>query len=419
MEGDSESSKPFASGKKIIVAGAGIAGLSFVVALRKQWLSQSPTLTPPTIAIYERDPKNFGVEREGYSISIRSDGNAAGLQALSKLNLLETALAQSITGVQEDPGSFGLWDKDWSGILRIKLKTPGSLPVPGMRIARNVLRKILIESVSVGDEIHWGTTCVGAVKLESGRIEVQLGNGKTDECDLLIAADGSKSKIRSTFRPEDKLNFAGAVAIGGVSRFKDKVPPPVNRDWGFYLSGTGYGLFASPVDEHSAVWSLSYLAKEPREFAKQPLSTEQADLILKEARERGKDMAEPFQTLVNATDISTLMILNTLDKQPFPHLTGSLEDMPVVFIGDANHAVSPFAGAGANLALMDGWELAEQLCKCGTLPEALASYDALNLPRAKSVVRFSHWAIAFAHFTGWKLTLCIWTAKIINRLLFR
>lgn len=418
MEGNSASSSSFPAGKKIIVAGAGIAGLSFVVALRKQWLSQTPSLNPPTIAIYERDPKDFGVEREGYSISIRSDENSAGIQALSKLNLLETALAQSITGVQEDSGSFGLWDKDWSDILRVKLKPPASLPVPGMRIARNVLRRILIESIPTSDEIHWGTTCVGAVKLESGRVGVQLSNGQTDECDLLIAADGSKSKIRSSFRPDDKLDFAGAVAMGGVSRFMDKVPPPVDRDWGFYLSGTGHGLFASPVDEHSAVWSLSYLAPEPRETAKQPLSPEEASLLLEEVYQRGKGLAEPFQTLVQATDIATLMTLNTMDKQPFPHLTGSLEDVPIVFIGDANHAVSPFAGAGANLALMDGWDLAEQLSKCDTLSKALASYDALNLPRAKSVLRISHWSIAFAHITGWKLTLCTWVAKIINRLLF-
>jgi 2-polyprenyl-6-methoxyphenol hydroxylase-like FAD-dependent oxidoreductase len=409
-----------AAGKKIIIAGAGIAGLSFVVALRRQWLSQPPSLIPPTVIIYERDTKDFGAEREGFSISIRSDTNSAGLQALSKLNLLETALAQSITGVQEDSGSFRLWDKNWGNILRVKLKSPASLPVPGMRIARNVLRRILIEAVPASDEIHWGTTCISAVQLGSGRVGVQLDNGETDECDLLIAADGSKSKIRASFRPEDKLNFAGAVIIGAVSRFKDKaLPPPVDRDWGIYLPGTGHGLFVSPVDERSALWSLSYLAPEPRKIMKQPISPEQASLLLKEASHRGKGLAEPFQTLVNATDISTLMMLNTMDKQPFPHLTGSLEGMPVVFLGDANHAVSPFAGAGANLALMDGWDLAEQLCKCDTLSKALASYDALNLPRAKNVARFSHWAIIFAHFTGWKLMLFTWAAKIINRLFFR
>ena len=348
----------FAAGKKIIVAGAGISGLAFVVALRKQWLSLSPSLTPPTITIYERDLKEFGIGREGYSISIRSDGHAAGMQALQKLGLIETMLAQSITGLQENPGTFCLWDKDWKEILRAKASPPAAtinspaLQTPSMRIARGVLRRILIEAVPESDQIHWGTICTGATKLTNGRIGVQLGNGRMKECDLLVAADGSKSKLRSSIRPEDTLRFAGAIGIMGSSRFEEKVPPPANRDWGMYLSGTGAGLFVSPVDEHRAGWAVSYLSSGPREIPKPPFSKEQIDKILEEARERGKDFAEPFPTLLKATDPRTLGIINAMDKQPFPHLTGSLEGVPIVFIGDANHAVSPYAGSGANLALM-------------------------------------------------------------------
>jgi 2-polyprenyl-6-methoxyphenol hydroxylase-like FAD-dependent oxidoreductase len=79
--------------------------------------------------------------------------------------------------------------------------------------------------------------------------------------------------------------------------------------------------------------------------------------------------------------------------------------MNVVFIGDSNHAVSPFAGNGANMAMADAWDLAEQLCKHETLEDALKAYDSIAIPRSKAVIKFSHRTIVLGHATGWRLWL--------------
>jgi hypothetical protein len=55
---------------------------------------------------------------------------------------------------------------------------------------------------------------------------------------------------------------------------------------------------------------------------------------LKEALERGKEIAEPFATYVKATDMATLQMLNTMDKPAFSHK--ELKNTRIVFIGDAN-----------------------------------------------------------------------------------
>lgn len=424
MEANSSPPNHFAAGKKIIVAGAGIAGLSFIVALRKQWCSLTPShgtsLAPITITVYERDTKEISVEREGYSLSIRSDVYSGGMQALNKLGLLESMLRVSVTGTREERGGFVLWDKDWNEILKIKERTPDAdLPAPFMRIKRNLLRQTLVDAVPSGDTIHWAITCTGAVQLSNGKIQVQLSNGRVDECDLLVAADGANSKIRSSLRPDDKLSFAGAVCISGNAKFPGDVPEPVNQEWGCLLGGSGAGLFVSPVDQHSAVWCMSYLAAEPQKTLKQPLSQEQVDNLLQDALGCGKPFAQPFKSLVQATDLSTLIRFNAMDKQPFPHTDGNPEHMSVVFIGDSNHAVSPFAGNGANMALMDGWELAEHICKSSSLSAALAAYDASSMPRSKSAVRMSHWTIALAHAQGWKLILYTFLLRLIKLFVLR
>jgi 2-polyprenyl-6-methoxyphenol hydroxylase-like FAD-dependent oxidoreductase len=415
MRVDSTGQNHFAAGKIIVVAGAGIAGLSFALAFRQNWPSSE---IPPTIILYERDAKDSGVEREGYSISIRSDGISGGMQALQKLGILEDMVRVSITGIQGDRGRFCLWDTNWTEILKVKQHTPAGLPVASMRIVRYLLRRALIEALSPHDAIRWATACTGAVQLPGGQVAVQLSNGQTQACDLVIAADGANSKLRRTLRPEDNLCFAGAVCISGNARLPDGVPKPVTADWGLVLGGGGFGLFASPIDQHSAIWCLSYLAAEPQRTMKQPIPKDEVGDLLQEALDRGKVFAEPFESLVRATDPSTLMVFNAMDKQPFPHTSVNQKNMPVVFIGDSNHAMSPFAGNGANMALMDGIELAEQICKSESLGSALASYDELSIARSKSAIRISHWVIAIAHARGWKLALYLLLLRIVRLVMF-
>jgi 2-polyprenyl-6-methoxyphenol hydroxylase-like FAD-dependent oxidoreductase len=399
---------PFLSGKKILIIGGGISGLSFAASLYKLLPSiSSPTFIPPTLKIYERDTSDLDPTRQGYTLSIRSDSNTGGVQTLQNLGLLDKAFAESVNASQagmgdEKRGTFCLWDAKWSEIFRVEMQAPKGAPVQSLRIKRNVLRKILVNAVvERGVKIEWEKKVVGVEKLAGGRLKVLFERGEAEECDFLVAADGSKSRVRGALKPGDGLVFQEVVGIMGESRFVGKPPGPANKDWGMMLSGTGNGLFVSPVDEHSVVWSISYHAREPRKLSELSIGEPDADELLKEVLERGKEIAEPFRTYVEATDLETLMVRNFSDKPPFEHGTGSLKETNVVFLGDANHAVTPFAGSGACLALSDGWDMAEQLAKHEKLEDALKAYDQSSIPRAKGVLRFSHFIMKFGHGNGW------------------
>jgi 2-polyprenyl-6-methoxyphenol hydroxylase-like FAD-dependent oxidoreductase len=131
---------------------------------------------------------------------------------------------------------------------------------------------------------------------------------------------------------------------------------------------------------------------------------------MNEAREKGLWLPPLWDDILERTDTSTLWLLNAMDKPAFSH--ASLPYKNVIFIGDANHAVSPFAGAGANLALMDGLGLATSLLDTPSLEEAINRYDANALPRAKRILSMSHFTIRVAHSKGWMSWAYMWILRV-------
>lgn len=292
-----------------------------------------------------------------------------------------------------------LWDRDLNELLTIPARTPPGLPVAGTRIERGRLRDVLVRGAEeAGCEVSWGVPCTGVTRRGDGRLEVRLGGGRSDVCDLVIAADGASSKIRAQLRPDDGLEFRRVCVLAATSRFDRAPPEPVDRHHGRVISGRGKGMFLAPVDARSALWSLSWHTDTPRERKRAPLPREDVDALLAEARQHLPDFPPLFEKLLDATDPSTLMLSNTEDKPPFRHTDAAYPD--VVYLGDANHAVSPFAGNGANMALNDGWDMARQLCEADSLADAVRGYDAVVVPRSTKVLRRSHLNIAIAHAAG-------------------
>lgn len=110
-------------------------------------------------------------------------------------------------------------------------------------------------------------------------------------------------------------------------------------------SGYGNSCFVSPFEDETVLWALSKAEGMPAQAA-----GGDGHALLDESRRHCSEIAEPFTSLITSTDPSTAFVIPPRDKKPFSHknvLPG------VVFIGNSNHAVSPFAGNDTNTALAD------------------------------------------------------------------
>lgn len=416
MSHESEQGAHRLAGKHIIIAGAGIAGLALVRGLNRNWTSEYGP--KPRITVYERDPRALPPNRGNYSLGLRSDKASLGMQALQKLGLFDEVYSARTQGSELPPL---IRDANWNMIAKMKVSPnpPDHLPSTHMRITRNTLRECLIRGVEDDTEMIWDVGCNSAATLKDGRVEVKLSNGETTECDILIAADGASSKLRKCLRPEDGLNYAGAVMIGGNATFPEgKVPEQLQQGHGPLLGGEGHGLVIFHIDETTYVWFVTRREPTPITPVKGDEALKMKDEILAEALSQGKIFAEPFPSLIAHTDPSTLKIMNAQDKPPVVHSKDEFNPN-IIFVGDANHAVSPFAGNGANMALRDGVSLAESLCRSSSVASAVDAFDKECTPRCKGALKKSHIVIRVAHSTGWILWFAIWLVQVINGLMLR
>jgi len=343
----------------------------------------------------------------------------SGLHALDRIGLLDAALSASTVGsngIQQLPT---IWANDWRPMLDFKDSPPTQdrIPASGIRIVRHVLRQILVDGLPSDTKVHWEKGCDSVDIVEGGKVRVNLSDGSSDECDLLIAADGVNSNVRSALLPDDVLNYAGAICWQGTSKFPSGKPGLLEKKWGINISGAGVAFLNFPVDDTTSPWALTYKSDQPRERIRGKEAVDRKQELLAEVQQRGKMFREPFGKFIEATDPETLQVFSAEQKLPIVH-SQKLPEANVVFIGDANSSKSPFSGSGANTALMDAVDLAAQLSKSTSIRAAIESFDAESVPRSRKAIKRGLLTIMLLHVDGvafWLLRVFLAVVNFVLR----
>ncbi len=355
----------------VTILGAGLGGLILANVLHRHGIDAT---------LYELEASPT-VRPQGSILDIHEE---SGQLALQKAGLFEAFRKLVIPAGDE----MRILDK--TGTLRWQDSGNDTRP----EVDRGALREILLQSLPASC-IHWDSKVTGVVKREEGRHEVTLASGEMFTTELLIGADGAWSKVRPMLS-DAQPDYLGVSLVETHLLDVDTRHPEV-------AALVGCGSMFALSDEKGLVTHRDgdgrltvYIAlKTPEQW----MTSREIDFRNSEAARQWllKHFAgwnDLLRTLIAAHD--TELIPRAIYSLPVEHRWQRVPG--VTLLGDAAHLMSPFAGEGANLAMLDGMELAEAiLAHQDDVEAALASYEEALFPRstAAAAVSKSNLSVSF------------------------
>lgn len=364
-------------GRKVVVLGAGVAGLAVARAL---------AMRGAAVTVLEQAE---AIREVGAGLQISPNG-ARVLRALGYGEALEASGPRTQAVVLRD----GVTGTSVARLPMARLRPQSEYRV----LHRARLIEMLADGArAAGVEIRL-LQKVQQVNLGAHRPQITTAFGTQIEADLLIGADGLHSHTRSALNGDVAPFFTHQVAWRALIPCEADAPPVSE-----VFMGPGRHLVSYPLGQGLR----NIVAVEER------------------ARwvEESWNLRDDSLTLHAAFDGFCPRVRGWLDQVDAPYLWGLFRH-PVaarwhgngaVLLGDAAHPTLPFLAQGANLALEDAWLLAEALAQIPDEGEALAAYQALRAPRCSAVVEAANRNAHNFHLTGVTRTVAHMGLRMLSR----
>ncbi|MFJ2992709.1 FAD-dependent oxidoreductase [Pandoraea sp. NPDC087047] len=431
----------------VTIIGAGLGGLCLAQGLRRAGIS---------FDVYERDEAPEA-RFQGYRLRIDADGLDALTQCLpgGQVDRVRERAAVARTGgrfvtPQLDDADVVLppsWqdahmDTSVSAHRRrtasVAARPAPHLPeIPGdVSLHRQTLREILLDGIL--DRVHFGKSFSRTTTAENGRRIAHFDDGSQSAPGLVVAADGTHSRVREYLLPGMAPRDTGNVCIYGLTPVStallvlmDAHGEATTMEGSTVVFADGFAvvieamLFRRPLGAPGAPGAPGALRplRPTRTLASTPPDTSPGRMPLTPVSDYLYwAFIGPAQTLLGAphtsagmSGISPVARIDALTHTWHPHLTSlfahavpeTIRTMPVrsttcplpwqidgvTGLGDAVHTMSPAGGLGANTALRDAARLATHLKAVAhgrtPLSQAIATYERDMCERAREAVRLA------------------------------
>ena len=357
--------------KKIIIAGAGIGGLTTALCLHDAGFD---------VQVYEsaREIKPLGVGINLLPHAVR---------VLTHLGLQEELNRMAIA-----TSELAYYSKHGKKIWREPRGKFAGYNWPQFSVHRGSFQMLLLQEVKKrlgADRAKTGFVLQKAVNKED-LVEALFINKDNDqtieiiEADALIAADGIHSAMRKQFYPgEGAPKFSGIILHRGTTKAKP------------FLSGSSM-IMAGSVNKKFVAYPIQNFDDERGDqlinwIADLRVRVEE-DIMPQDWNRRAdknKLLAEfgdwhfdwlDVPSLIN--DAEAIYEFPMSDRDPLPHWSFGR----VTLLGDAAHPMYPIGSNGASQAILDAECLAQSLVNNDKIEVALREYESIRLPATAKIV---------------------------------
>jgi salicylate hydroxylase len=341
--------------KKVLIAGAGIGGLTAALAMAKRG---------HRVEIYEQ-----AAELREVGAGIQLSPNA--MHVLNELGLAKTLMPLAF---RPQAAVMRHWQ---TGIEYLSVPLAevcvGKYGARYLHIHRADLHNALVQACTdKAIPIKLNST-VSAYQQDAVGVTLLLESTEKIAGDILLGAEGIHSKIQACMHGLSPAQFTGQIAWRGTIK-ADKLPPGLVKPNANLWVGPGKHMVTYYLRGGELV---NFVAVEERSDWIKESWNEPGDIGQLQQAFCGwhPEVSEVLQ----AADECFLWAL--FDRKPLE----SWVDGRVALLGDACHPMLPFLAQGAAMAVEDAYVLGAMLDKHSDIPSALQAYQALRYARTSKI----------------------------------